>query len=158
MSSFKDRDGRAWDIEISVGSVKKVQSRMNIDLVKILLMRPGKNPDGTDSTMIDCSGCMEILEDPIRLANLLACLCEKQMAERNIDEEAFGYLLKGDVLYAAGVAFMEAAADFFQGERRVVIRNLLKTRIRLEEKLDKVLSEAMEKIGTESDTPSSSGS
>lgn len=99
MRHFKDNAGRVWDVEINVAQVKYVRDVLRIDLYKV----------GADNFKL----YHEIIGDPVRLIDLLYCLCKKQADARNLTDEAFGQAFAGDVIGKAAEAFSEELIDFF---------------------------------------------
>jgi hypothetical protein len=63
MRTFTDNAGRTWTIAINVALVKRVRGALNLDLFKLL--DEGARPLG------------ELLADPVRLADVLFCLCKE---------------------------------------------------------------------------------
>lgn len=109
MRSFTDIENREWDIKVTVGSINRIKSRCNIDLLDF-----GK--DGFLKTLI---------EDPRTLARVLWCLLEKQSKEQGISEEDLADGLSGDVIAIATKAFLDDLIDFFQGSKKTAAMTVL---------------------------------
>lgn len=99
MRAFKDRHGREWLVEITVGSIRSVRDLIKVDLYGLIDDR--------------LAGMQALLRDPVRLVDVIYVLCRSQCRERSIDDIAFGESLAGESLAAAGEAFTEAFFDFF---------------------------------------------
>lgn len=94
MHSFKDQDDRTWDIVLNPPNIKRVRSRLQVDL---------QNTDDYKK-----------LADLCLLADVLYVLCEKQCREREVTDQQFGEALSGPTMHEAAVALQEEWADFFQ--------------------------------------------
>lgn len=99
MKSFKDRNGKDWQIDITVDDAKRLRDRLGLNLYKLV-----EN---------DCEGLTRLMSDPIDLVDAIYVLCETQAAADKIDDVAFGRSLAGSSLYDAGTAFKGAFFDFF---------------------------------------------
>lgn len=109
MRSFIDDHKRQWDIRVTIGSVKKIKSRCNIDLFDF-----GK--DGFLKTLI---------EDHNIMADIYWILLEKQAKENEIDLDSFLDGLAGDTLPLALKAFLDDLIDFFQGSKKKAAKTVL---------------------------------
>ncbi len=110
-----------WELEVTVGVVKRVRAVLEIDLAKL------------DETLY-----MRLSEDPVLLVDLLWVLCEKQAQERNITDEQFGGGLAGDSIEAATTALLEAVADFFPGPRRSLFKKVISKTATIEQTASKL--------------------
>jgi hypothetical protein len=112
MKSFTDTAGRKWLIEIHVAAVKKVRALVDVDLF-------GLASDGFKPLA-------ELLQDPVKLVDVLYVLCMKHANEQNISDEDFGSSLGGDTLQGASEAFVDELIDFFPDPRiRTGIRKVV---------------------------------
>jgi len=111
VSKFTDIKGRAWLIEITVDTVKRVKSLCEVDLLDIVQDR-GKL-------------LSQLTDDPITLCNILYVICKDQADEQKVSDEDFGRGLGGDALEQATVAFLEALVNFFPGHKRRVLQKVL---------------------------------
>jgi len=155
MHSFPDNAGRTWTVAINVAAVKRVCGMVNIDLYK--LVDDGFCPLG------------ELVADPVRLADVLYCLCKDEADARNVSDEDFGRALYGDAITLAAEAFVEELFDFFPDARaRAGMRKLSaagkKVKARLLDHAETVLdqldpeAEAQKLIASFGSSPGSSGS
>ena len=112
MRSFKDSEGRSWDINLNIATLKRVK---NADI---------DHGRGVDLLNLDTA---EKNESPLvtRLAMDIALLCDviyvciqPQAVKREINDEQFGEALGGEVIVKARTAFFEELADFFQSVGR----------------------------------------
>jgi hypothetical protein len=155
MHSFVDNAGRTWVIAINVAAVKRVRGLVGIDLYS--LIDDGFKP------------LSELVADPVRLADVLYCLCKDEADARNISDEDFGRALYGDVITLAADAFVEELVDFFPDARaRTSLKKVLaagrKMRDRLLDHAETMIAgidpdaEARKLIASFGSSPGSSGS
>jgi hypothetical protein len=155
MHSFVDNAGRTWVIAINVAAVKRVRGLVGIDLYS--LIDDGFKP------------LSELVADPVRLADVLYCLCKDEADARNISDEDFGRALYGDAITMAADAFVEELIDFFPDARtRTSLRKVVaagrKVRGKLLDHAETVLdqldpeAEAQKLIASFGSSPGSSGS
>ena len=137
MKTFKDKNGVVWELEVTVGVVKRVRAVLKIDLAKL------------DETLY-----LRLSEDPVLLVDLLWVICEKQAQGRTITDEQFGESLAGDAIEEATTALLEAIADFFPGPRRSLFQKVISKTATIERTTSKLaiaklddprLQEAMER-------------
>ena len=121
MKSFEDKSGAKWELEVTVGVVKRVRAVLNIDLAKL------------DETLYE-----RLADDPVLLVDLLWVLCEKQAQGRQISDEQFGEGLAGDSIEAATTALLEAVADFFPGPRRSLFQKVISKTATIEQTASKL--------------------
>ena len=126
MKTFEDKNGTVWELEVTVGVVKRVRAVLEIDLARL------------DETLYE-----RLSEDPVLLVDLLWVICEKQARERNITDEQFGESLTGDAIEAATTALLEAVADFFPGPKRSLFQKVISKTATIELTASKL---AMEKL------------
>lgn len=103
MHRFCDNAGRTWIVSINVTAIKRVRGLVGIDLYK--LIDDGFQPLGT------------LVADPVRLADVLYCLCQDEADAKSISDEDFGRALAGDAITLAADAFVEELIDFFPDAR-----------------------------------------
>ena len=100
MHSFKDNAGNSWDVEITIGSVKRVRSLLDVDLL---------NLDSGDPPLLTRLGEIELLCD------VIFALLKPQADERNITDEEWAAGMGGEAILSAQGAFYAELADFFLG-------------------------------------------
>lgn len=103
MHSFRDNAGRVWTVTINVAAIKRVRGLVGVDLYK--LIDDGFKPLGA------------LVGDPVRLADVLYCLCKDEADAKQITDEDFGRALAGDAITLAADAFVEELVDFFPDAR-----------------------------------------
>ena len=112
MKKFADRNDVKWDIDITVGTLKRVRAALDVDLFKI-----------TDDKF---ALMQEILNDPVLLVDILFIVCEQQVEERGMTDVQFGESLDGDTLFSAMNSFIEGMTDFFPERRgREALKKLM---------------------------------
>jgi len=130
MSSFKDKNGDVWLIELTVGTVKRVKNALGADLMGVA---------SRDSRLLE-----SLYEDPELLVNVIYVLCSEQCEARKIDDETFGNLFNGDAIFQATEALVEGLVDFFPKGRQELLKKVV-------EKLKVAEGLAATKIGQEID-------
>lgn len=124
MHSFKDRNGKTWEVSLSVSAVSRVKAITGLDLLDL---REG--------------GAIEKLaNDPILLANSLYAVCKPQCDQQGITDEEFGEGLCGDSIERASDAFMEEYVDFFpNATQRKAMRRAKEAGDSLQKEAEKLL-------------------
>lgn len=113
MQSFRDSQGRLWDLSVTVAAVRRVKALTGVDLYALL--EDGFGP------------LADLLSDPCKLADVLYAVCRPAAEERQVTDEQFGEALAGDVLDAASEALVQAVIDFFpQPEGREHLRRVVR--------------------------------
>ena len=127
MKAFRDTKDRTWLVEVNVESIRKVRSALAIDLNKAL----------DDKFQL----LSEIVGDPVKLVDVVYCLCMEQARQANVTDEEFGRSMSGDAIMAAADAFIEAVTDFFPNARA---RAMLAALVRKGRKVQELLTERAE--------------
>lgn len=104
MKTFTDKEGRSWQLSLTIGSAKRVRDLLGVNLLE---------PETGEPPLITRIGTDEIL-----LCDIIYCLCFHQAQSRGLTDEQFGELLCGDVILAAQEAFYSELLDFFQKRGR----------------------------------------
>ncbi len=110
MKSFNDRDGRSWNIEITVDAIKRVRTLVGVNLLEVI-----------DGKLID-----QLAADPILLCDVIYAAVKPQADERQISDEDFGRAMAGDAIERATTAFFDELIDFFPGRRRHLLATAMK--------------------------------
>jgi hypothetical protein len=111
MKTFTDNACRSWSININIGSIKRVRSTLDVNLL-----------DAIDGKLIE-----RLVTDPILLCDAIYVLCESEAAARGITDEQFGQAMAGDAIESATSALLEELVDFFpSGKRQVLTKALAK--------------------------------
>jgi hypothetical protein len=98
MNTFKDSDGREWEIALDLGVAKRLRAR------------------GFD--LLDEERLAEMSQDIITQADLLFLVCDRQAEDRNVSDEDFGRLLTTCFSDAVDALFRELAFFFRQVGRQ----------------------------------------
>ena len=102
MQIFKDAAGAEWQIDLNIQTAREIRRYMAAHADSFA------NVD-----FLDYATLLFSLNDIFFAADLLAIVCAKQREERQLDEAAFGALLRGKVLFDAIEAFTAEYLDFF---------------------------------------------
>ena len=113
MKTFTDKTGHVWEVEVTVGTVERVRTLADVDLVEIL---------STDLLQ-------RLRVDPVTLVHILWGICEPQAVKEKITPDEFGRRLTGETIDAALVCLLEGLVDFFPNPtRRILELTLQKTK------------------------------
>jgi hypothetical protein len=107
MQTFKDRNGREWGIEITVGSIKRVRDAVKVNLYDLI-----------DDNF---AGLRRLLDNPIDLVDVVFVLCEQNAKASGINDVQFGESLSGESISEMADAFTQAFIDFFPDRRRAAV-------------------------------------
>ena len=111
MKTFRDTADREWSVEINVTTLKRVKDLTGVDLTA--LIRPN------DPTFKNMS------TDMFQLFDVLIALVKPQFEQRQITADAFGQSLDENSVEAAVNALLEGVIDFFQSDKRAILRRAL---------------------------------
>lgn len=111
MKTFKDNQGRQWQVSVTVGSVKRVRGEVEVDLLKL--------GDGDKNLIGRLTG------DPCLLVDVLYSLCRPQADALGVTADQFADAMAGDAVEAATMALLGDIADFFPSGRREVMNKLV---------------------------------
>ena len=140
MKSFTDNKGRAWEIVVTVATVKRVRGLCKVDLNSIVELDKNNKPSA------------ELLErlssDPVLLVDVLYAICKPQADKLGVSDEDFGEAMAGDAIEHATTALLEEIIDFFPEAKRLVMRKILSASRKFSEaarkKLETELNEEFE--------------
>lgn len=112
MHTFKDINGRQWPVVINVNTITRVRAMAGgFDLLAIVN---------------DRDAIASLLEDPVRLVEVLYAVCQPEADKSQITPEAFGEALgNGDVIEQAALELIGELADFFPKHRREPLKKAL---------------------------------
>lgn len=116
MRSFKDKEGIEWNLEITVGTVKRVRTLVGVDLM-----------EAVNGKLVE-----QMASDPIILVDVIYAVAKPQADERGITDEVFGASMGGDCIGDATTAFLEALVDFFPAPRRGLLAKICSKMKKLE--------------------------
>lgn len=107
MKQFNDKNGRAWQIDLTIGTVMRVRSvRPEFDLLD-----PALQADGQPLQLSLSMNLRTFWE-------MLWLILEPQARLRDISAEQFGEAMAADCLIEAQIAFFAEWRDFFHSLRR----------------------------------------
>jgi hypothetical protein len=125
---FKDREGTAWTIDITVTAIKRVRAGMDIDLL----------------TAAEGQMLIDLADDEVKMVDLIYWLCKPEAEKRGVSDEQFGEAMLGEAIERAYDAFMEDLADFFRDPaKRRVMRTMLEKAKRLQTKQMAMIEEKL---------------
>lgn len=104
MHSFLDNARRPWAIEITIGSIGRVDALLGVNLARLMEGEPPL------LTRLDT--------DIALLCDVLYALVKPEADAREVTDEQFAASLGGDAIAAARAAFWEALTSFFQSLHR----------------------------------------
>lgn len=135
MASFRDHEGRLWEVAIRIAEVRRVKSMLSIDLTKLI-----------DDKL---KGLGELIADPCAFADVLYVVCKPQLDAAGVSDTQFGEAFGGDTLERAVNAFVEALFDFFPNP---TVRQSLKTILKKSQTVaEKCLSAAVRQLESVTD-------
>lgn len=131
MTSFKDRDGRVWDLSLNLGSLKRIKAATGLDMLDLNVAAKQR------------SDVFERLStDPITLADALCAVCRPQMDARGIDDDTFASALGGEAINDALVAIVKEWSDFFRQRGNEVAATFLERILVMIEELRQRMNDA----------------
>lgn len=101
MAKFQTKDGREWEIELTVGHLKRLRVDCGIDLRDAL--KPGAE------SLVSAMG------DPDKFGQMIWIFCGPQAEQAGLTPESFVDGFDGEVFRAATAAVWDAIFSFFQG-------------------------------------------
>jgi hypothetical protein len=104
MRTFKDSNGREWNIGATIGCMNRVKALAGVDLVAMT--------DGDPPLLTRLS------TDIMLLCNVIFAMVKPDADKAGITDEQFGAALGGEAITQAHDAFWSEMLDFFQSLRR----------------------------------------
>lgn len=133
MHTFLDNAGRTWIIAINVATIKRVRGLVGIDLYGLV-------DEGFQALAA-------LLDDPVRLADVLFCLCKDEADKASVSDEDFGRALAGDAIARAADAFVDELVDFFPDARtRASLRRVIEAGRQVRQRVLDQVEEALATI------------
>lgn len=114
MRSFKDNQGRSWQIALNVYEMKRIRAILGVDLVNVITL------DKAGDIKVDLVD--RIANDPCLLVDILWVIVEDQAKEEGVSDVDFGSSLAGESITGATEAFLDELVDFFPGAKRLFLR------------------------------------
>lgn len=109
MKTFTDNRGNTWCIMITVDSIRRVRSALDIDLL-----------EAVEGKLIE-----RLANDPILLCDVIYVLCHSEAQQRGVSDEEFGRAMAGDAIDQATTSLLEELVDFFPKARRGLLTKAL---------------------------------
>lgn len=142
MHGFIDSAGRRWTVRVDVGAVKRVRTRLGVDLMQVAEKR---TQDGREPGVLE-----RLASDPVLLVDVIYVLCSEQAEQLGVSDEEFGRAMLGDALDGAVKAMLGAVVDFFPNprERAALKRVLTAAETETEKARDRMDAELDAKLGS----------
>jgi len=135
MRTFRDTEGRDWQVTVNVRTVKEVRSALGVDLADAVTVAK----DGT----VRADLVERIAGDPCLLADILWVICREDAKGRGVSDVGFGRALAGDVIERATEALLDELVDFFPGAKRLFLRKAVEVARRYAGESAKALETAL---------------
>jgi hypothetical protein len=132
MRTFKDSQGRPWNISITVASLQRVKSMVGIDITKLT---EGDPPIG-----------VRLTTEPTLIGEVLYAIVATQATAQGVTADDFAESLDGDALAAAFDCLHGELTDFFQKSGRKEQATALKTQLRVLQAASTLATEKMESL------------
>ena len=132
LASFIDESKRTWEINITIGMIKRVLKLLKVDLLEL--------DKGTPPLLTRLSTDLMLLVDVIWV------LIMDQAALVNVTDEEFGMALNGPAVGAAQEAFYEELVLFFQGLGRKHLAVAVQTQTKIINQAVELAAEKMQEI------------
>ena len=127
MTTFKDRTGQDWSIELDSPLLKRIKDRCGVLLTDLRV------------------DALELLAcDPVLLVDVLYLLCEAEADKRGLNAEQFGKLLNGEAIDQATAALGDAVSGFFPSGKRSSLQSLRQKNRRANEKAAEIAMDSLE--------------
>lgn len=136
MHCFIDKNNTKWNIELNVGTAKRVLAETGVDLVNILDF----DGDKKEKSVLE-----KLSDDPCLLVDVLFSLCREQAKERSVDDFTFATLFDGETVVKATDVLMEEIISFSPPVRQKVLNKIYQTTKsltgKMEMEVEKVLND-----------------
>lgn len=146
MTSFKDRNGKAWVLDLNIGMVRRIKAVCKIDLGNIVKF--GEKDGGL-------SQLEQLADDSDKLCALFWTMCEAQVVAAGLDEEKFFSGFDGDTIDAATAALIDELVNFSRPAQRAILKKVVELSRQAQEQAVAGLLEAIDSGDLERDLNSS---
>lgn len=140
--TFTDSQDRSWPIPVTVGSIRRVQKTLDLNLANATEPagcasggNSGGGGEGNQSPLLT-----RLAIDPALLVDVVYVLVQPHAEERGVDDLQFGEAIDGEAYGRMAEAFWSALTDFFQGTGRTEI-------VRAIRRQTEILTEASRRAG-----------
>lgn len=116
MRTFKDLDGKQWEISLNLANVMKLRNKFGADLF---------TPEVSDIRDLDESAMFrqigKLVTDPLRVAEITLVMLESQFEKAGVDAEYVMSKMDGSTVKAIREAFLDEYGEFLtqQGSEAV---------------------------------------
>ena len=136
MPSFKDTEGRVWNLRITVAAIRRIKDIAGIDL-------------GDFSVFGEGGPFSDLGSDSCRLVEIVYAAVKPEADVLGVTMEKFMESFVGETVVKASEALLESLADFFPGSQGLLIRRALELSGKAKEDADaqlrRYVEEALEK-------------
>ena len=136
MPSFKDTEGRVWNLRITVAAIRRIKDIAGIDL-------------GDFSVFGEGGPFSDLGSDSCRLVEIVYAAVKPEADILGVTMEKFMESFVGETVVKASEALLESLADFFPGSQGLLIRRALELSGKAKEDADaqlrRFVEEALEK-------------
>lgn len=136
MPSFKDTEGRVWNLRITVAAIRRIKDIAGIDL-------------GDFSVFGEGGPFSDLGSDSCRLVEIVYAAVKPEADILGVTMEKFMESFVGETVVKASEALLESLADFFPGSQGLLIRRALELSGKAKEDADaqlrRYVEEALEK-------------
>jgi hypothetical protein len=131
MKTFRDTTGRAWDLAVTIGTLKRIRSRLSVDLFSMHLGTP--------------SLAERLVEDVALQVDAIFICIEPQARAAGVTDEQWAESMGGDAMAAAVDAFWEELIGFFLASRpgTAELARAARTAVRTRQLTSVLVAEAM---------------
>ena len=136
MRSFKDNQGRSWQIALNVYEMKRIRALLGIDLVNVITL------DKDGAVKVDLVD--RIANDPCLLVDILWVCVEDEAKAAGVTDEEFGRSLAGESIEEATRAFLDELVDFFPGAKRLFLKKAVELSRKFGGEMTEALGKALE--------------
>lgn len=126
MATWKDKNGKEWNCEITIKTLKQIKQRLGIDLLELQ------------------ESIKKLIANKYLLCNVLYLAHEDICKQLNITDEDFGGLLVGDTIDDATKALIDSLISFFPVQQREMLAKITNKR-------EQVMAAIYQKMGQEID-------
>lgn len=126
MATWKDKNGKEWNCEITVKVLKQIKQRLNVDFMDIT------------------NAVKKLMTDVYFLCDSLYIVHEEECQRNGLSDEDFGALLVGETIDNATKALIDSLICFFPTQQREMLEKITKKR-------EAVTAEIYRQMGTEID-------
>jgi hypothetical protein len=128
VASFQDTQGRAWEVTVNYGAMRRVRDSLSVNLMELV-----------GGPLLE-----RVTADPVLLIDILYWVLKPQADERKITPDDFAEIFDGDSVYAASMALRESVINFFPKDKR-------EAALRMVERVDRMAEEMWQKMEQEID-------